>query len=184
MSKTKPLTKAEKDGVMTLFGSPELIKEHGAFTGYVGEEYILRKLRNEGFLVTRTQITCGIENIFNSKELRYLLSLYSKGNRLFALLEKNSIGLPDFICLKNNEVSFVEVKSNGAELNEQQKKIIELLKSKGYKVNIRRPKVKMWLEENGEELNNTGVQFVSKDQLTSKNSGDNCLFPYNKETTN
>ena len=165
--KIKCLTKTEKEIVIKLFGSNELIKEHGAFTGYVGEEYILRKLRNEGFVVTRTQITYGQENIFNSNEVKYLLMCYSKGKRLFNFLEKNSIGLPDFICLnlKNNEVFFVEVKSNGSELRPTQKKVCELLKSMGYKVDIRRPKIKYWLSENGEELNNTGVHFVSKDEL-------------------
>ncbi len=160
--KLKRLSKTEKDIVNKLFGSPELIKEHGAFTGYIGEEYILRKLRNEGFIVVRTQITCGTENHLNSNEVKYLLSLYSKGGKLYDLLEKNSIGLPDFICLKNNNISFVEVKSNGADLNKKQKETFSLLESKGYKIEIRKPEVKLFIREGEEEINNTKVEFISK----------------------
>jgi len=161
--KLKRLTKNEKEWVTRYFSSPNLIQEKGAFIGYIGEEYILRRLRNEGFLVARTQNI--EENTFNSEELKWLLGLYSKGGKLFNFLEKIPFGLPDFICLKDNEVSFVEVKSNRAELRERQKEVIELLKSKGYKVDIRRPEVYLFLKENDEEFNNTPVHFVSKDKL-------------------
>ena len=48
----------------------------------------------------------------------------------------NKAGLPDLICMKPDEVKFIEVKSEKGRLSEIQKYRIEELKEKGFDVKV------------------------------------------------
>lgn len=56
--------------------------------------------------------------------------------RLIKIMEDNIIGLPDFLCLKDNKFSFVEVKSQTGSLNNYQKDAIKKLLACGLDVRI------------------------------------------------
>ena len=51
----------------------------------------------------------------------------------------NKAGLPDLICMKPNEVKFIEVKGPKGRLSEIQKYRIEELKEAGFPVEVMRP---------------------------------------------
>jgi len=45
-------------------------------------------------------------------------------------------GLPDFVCVKDNELKFVEVKRNNDVLSDKQKEVIKHLRKNGFKVEV------------------------------------------------
>jgi len=51
----------------------------------------------------------------------------------------NKAGLPDLICMKPDEVKFIEVKSEKGRLSEIQKYRIEELKAAGFAVDVMKP---------------------------------------------
>ena len=51
----------------------------------------------------------------------------------------NRAGFPDLICMKPDEVKFIEVKGPKGRLSEVQKYRIEELKEKGFDVEVMRP---------------------------------------------
>ncbi len=51
----------------------------------------------------------------------------------------NKAGLPDLICMKPDEVKFIEVKSEKGRLSEIQKYRIQELKEKGFDVKVMKP---------------------------------------------
>ena len=51
----------------------------------------------------------------------------------------NKAGLPDLVCMKPDEVKFIEVKGPKGRLSEVQKYRIEELKEKGFEVEVMKP---------------------------------------------
>ena len=57
---------------------------------------------------------------------------------ILKMLENYFNGLPDLICLKDNIISFVEVKANNSKLSKIQENIIKKFQELGYGVSIQR----------------------------------------------
>ncbi|MCX6748223.1 MAG: VRR-NUC domain-containing protein [Candidatus Pacearchaeota archaeon] len=117
--------------------------------GYIGEMWFANKLRNEGFKVRKTMsydYEQGI-SVFNETGVKNLLQEYPKKEKLMKLLITFGKGYPDLICLKDNKISFYEVKTNSSELKEHQKQVIDVLQSEGYKVQLVRLNVDFKAEE-------------------------------------
>ena len=51
----------------------------------------------------------------------------------------NKAGLPDLVCMKPDEVKFIEVKGPKGRLSEVQKYRIDELKEKGFDVQVMKP---------------------------------------------
>ena len=51
----------------------------------------------------------------------------------------NKAGLPDIVCMKPDEVKFIEVKGSKGRLSEVQKYRIDELKEKGFDVQVMKP---------------------------------------------
>lgn len=58
---------------------------------------------------------------------------------MIKLIMCNRAGMPDLICMKPDEVKFIEVKSEKGRLSEVQKYRIEELKEAGFDVEVMRP---------------------------------------------
>ena len=58
---------------------------------------------------------------------------------MIKLIMCNKAGLPDLVCMKPDEVKFIEVKSEKGRLSEVQKYRIEELKEAGFDVEVMRP---------------------------------------------
>lgn len=58
---------------------------------------------------------------------------------MIKLLMSNKAGLPDLICIKPDEVKFIEVKGPKGRLSEVQKYRIDELKEKGFDVQVMKP---------------------------------------------
>lgn len=106
--------------------------------GYIGESWFANKLRNEGFKVRNTMLfdyEMGV-SVFNQKGVADLLKDYSKQKTLMKLLASFEKGYPDLICLKDDKVSFYEVKTNNSKPKPHQEEVIKVLRSKGYEVEL------------------------------------------------
>jgi len=55
------------------------------------------------------------------------------------LIMCNKAGLPDIVCMKPNEVKFIEVKGPKGRLSEVQKYRIDELKQAGFSVEVLKP---------------------------------------------
>ena len=62
-----------------------------------------------------------------------------EGWTVIKLIMCNKAGLPDLICMKPDEVKFIEVKGPKGRLSEIQKYRIEELKEKGFDVEVMKP---------------------------------------------
>ena len=58
---------------------------------------------------------------------------------MIKLIMCNKAGLPDLVCMKPDEVKFIEVKSEKGRLSEVQKYRIDELKEKGFDVQVMKP---------------------------------------------
>lgn len=126
--------------------------------GDISESFIISKLRKEGYKVRKiARKSLKINNqgeingcfiYFNHRGVTDLLKDYSGNTEEFLkMLEQNFVGLPDFICLKDNKITFVEVKSERSELADSQKKTFQGLKERGFEVQVRRVKISLDLKE-------------------------------------
>ena len=92
--------------------------------GTIGEIYIRRKLRDDGYQTARINQFYGRDklelgkvktegwNKLNVEEIEELLKDYTGDKELvMQLLANNKRGLPDFLCLKEGKLFFFEVKS-------------------------------------------------------------------------
>lgn len=124
--------------------------------GMITETYARWKLQQEGYNVVKI-VRLGRDKYPSKKSFFYLnlkfienaiLKNY-KGDKeaVIHLLKENIQGLPDFICYKNGEISFVEVKSNGGTPSDNQQKEFEYLESFGFKVKVMNIKVNLEVEE-------------------------------------
>ena len=59
-----------------------------------------------------------------------------KGWTVIKIIMSNKAGLPDLICMKPDEVKFIEVKGPKGRLSEVQKYRIEELRGKGFEVEV------------------------------------------------
>jgi Holliday junction resolvase len=60
--------------------------------------------------------------------------LEEQGWYVIKLIKTNKNGIPDLVAFKDNDIQFIEVKTETGKLSELQKFRIEELKSKGFKV--------------------------------------------------
>ena len=60
----------------------------------------------------------------------------SDGWYVIKLMTTNKNGIPDLICLKNNEIKFIEVKAKKGKLSPLQEYRINELKSYGFNVEV------------------------------------------------
>jgi len=109
--------------------------------GYIGEMWYANELRKEGHTVVNTMKYDYLsgKSIFNKDGVKNLLSKLKNSQVIFDFLEKIPSGLPDLICLKNNNISFYEIKIGTSGLNEESKKphqieVANQLKEIGYDV--------------------------------------------------
>ena len=123
--------------------------------GLVAEKYILTKLRAEDYKVVKLvrQVKSKFDNkYYNQLNVQFLKNIIAKEymediEELINFLKQNITGLPDFICLKDGELSFIEAKSNTSELIPSQEKTFQILRKHGYKVDIRRVNVNLEINE-------------------------------------
>jgi len=134
--------------------SKGLLNVHRA---HISECYIASKVRKEGYVVRKLakQGKKLSEGFFkpqfvylNDKGIEDVFKQYTGDKELLLnLLKDNLVGLPDFICLKDNKISFIEVKTERASLSEEQGKVFHVLKNNGFEVTIRRVRVNLEVEE-------------------------------------
>ncbi len=124
--------------------------------GRNSENYVRWKLQGEGFKVVKL-VQRGRDRKsnydFNFLNMGLLNNILFKDyeedtEELINFLKENINGLPDFICLKEGEISFVEVKSNHSGLNENQKKTFQVLRDNGFRIIIRNINVNLEINEN------------------------------------
>jgi len=121
--------------------------------GFVAEMWFANKLRNEGYKVRKTMYydyETGI-SIFNKKGVQNLLEKHPNKEKLMELFISFTKGYPDLICLRDNKISFYEIKANDSEIKEHQKEVIEELKLKGYEVSVVRLNVDFSVMEREED---------------------------------
>lgn len=125
--------------------------------GMVSETYARWKLQEQGYNVVKI-VRLGREEKNKGDKSYFYLNLQFiqnailknyNGNKeaVIKLLKENIKGLPDFICYKNGEISFVEVKSNGVSPSEAQVKEFEYLERLGFKVKVMNIKVNLEVSE-------------------------------------
>ncbi len=117
--------------------------------GFIAELWFANKLRNNGYQVRKTMYydyEKGV-SIFNEKGVDNLLQEHSKKKKIMKLFNSFEKGYPDLICLKDKTISFYEIKSNGSEVKEHQKQVMETLKSEGYEVKTVRLTIEYKVEE-------------------------------------
>ena len=69
-----------------------------------------------------------------------LIDKYEKeGWTVIKLIMCNKAGLPDIVCMKPDEVKFIEVKGSKGRLSEVQKYRIDELKEAGFNVEVLKP---------------------------------------------
>ena len=78
-------------------------------------------------------------NLSSADHLIFLGMHEKEGWTVIKLIMCNKAGLPDLICMKPDEVKFIEVKSEKGRLSEIQKYRIEELKEKGFDVKVMKP---------------------------------------------
>lgn len=119
--------------------------------GFIAEQWITHKLRESGHRFIKTM---GFDrktntSVIRTDALRKFLQDQdpAETEKLLSALEKLGSGIPDFMCLKNGEISFAEVKSNKSPVRENQKRAIAVLQKMGYDVVVRRLKASFMVEE-------------------------------------
>ncbi|MFH1849240.1 MAG: VRR-NUC domain-containing protein [archaeon] len=96
------------------------------------------KLEDKGFKVVsiKRKPARGPDEL-NKDYIDKLLEDFSGSQEeVLRLLNENLKGIPDLLCLKDGVLSFVEVKSNKSQLTGDQKKVMKLLKDKGYNARV------------------------------------------------
>lgn len=144
---------AGKKGCRTMWSNQDI-------KGKIAEEWMRNKLRDEGFKVAETMRYDSDKeiSILNVEGVEKLLSEYSDKKKIIEILKEVNSGLPDLICLKNNKVSFVEVKSNVSQIKPHQMNAINKLKEMSFTVSVRRVKV----DFNAEEINENNSESFLK----------------------
>lgn len=119
--------------------------------GFIAEQWIKHKLGESGHRFTKTMAFDRKTNksVILTDALRKFLEDQDpvETEKLLFALEKLGSGIPDFICLKNGEISFAEVKSNKSPVRENQNRAIAVLQKMGYDVVVRRLKASFMVEE-------------------------------------
>lgn len=108
--------------------------------GMIAERWVANTLRNEGYQVasvTYFDLDAGV-HVVNYPAIASLLRHHEEKNTMLSLLQFESRGLPDLICLKGNDISFVEVKANKSYVKDEQQEVMERLENLGYPVEVRR----------------------------------------------
>ena len=110
----------------------------GKINGDVGEKWYENKLIREGYKVVRSKCrTPEGRHLINEK---YLNAFFENNNisglKVLKDIKKNLCGCPDFLCIKEDMLSFIEVKSNKGCLNPKQKESIKKLREMGYVVDV------------------------------------------------
>jgi|TARA_Y100000034_G_C6839453_1_gene379632 hypothetical protein len=120
----------------------------GVLQGMLVEIYARYKIQGEGSLVSKL-VGQGDKFIFlkNNNVSRLIQDCEENTEDFIQFLKDNINGLPDFICVKDNKISFVEVKSNNSGLSDKQKEVFEILRKKGYEVILRNFKIKLDIKE-------------------------------------
>jgi hypothetical protein len=111
--------------------------------GHIGERWFANKLRNEAYLVRQTMFYDYGQNasVFNREGIKDLLKDHLNKRKVLKLLSSLGRGYPDLICLKDNDISFYEIKTNDSEVKEHQKQSMEILEKAGYLVYLKRLQV-------------------------------------------
>jgi len=115
--------------------------------GNLAEEYVKLELLKKGYRcckLTERGYNKKRRKVFvylNKEHLEYFIwdnfsGKESEKNNIMELIKENLVGLPDFICLKDNEISFIEVKSNHSRLRSSQKRVFPKIIRAGYTIKI------------------------------------------------
>jgi hypothetical protein len=101
--------------------------------------YARYSLKNQGLeAVNVKRKTSSNRDELNEEWVNQLLASVGEKNKIIDIIKNNLTGIPDLICLKDNKISFVEVKSNSSPLKKEQKKVIQILQNNGYPTKIMR----------------------------------------------
>lgn len=122
--------------------------------GCIGEMWFANKLRNDGYKVRKTlyyDYDKG-NSIINEKGVENLLQNHPKRTDILIMLKSLGVGIPDLICLKNEIISFCEIKTNDSEIRDKQKKAMEVIRSSGHGVYSVRLTVEFNVKETGGSL--------------------------------
>lgn len=116
--------------------------------GKNAESYIRWKLEDEGYTVQKITGFMGMITGHRRTQIEKALENY-KGNKeeLIEFMDKNRKGLPDFMCVKDGDVKFVEVKTDGSNKTQSQEEVIPKLRDMGFDVKVRMVKVGVSMEE-------------------------------------
>ena len=115
--------------------------------GLAGEIWVKAKFKNDGYAtesLNRFNPETEKEEFNRQKILRFLAG-HKEEKKILDLLKENPTGLPDIIMLKGDVISFCEVKANGSELSDNQKRVKQVLEENEFKFVIK--KVKVSVEE-------------------------------------
>lgn len=132
--------------------------------GEIGERTCMTWLiENEKLSVCKTEVLNSERlerpiSILNEKGIEKFLHNYTEKNKVLNMLKQIRIGLPDFICLKDNVVSFVEVKTNESELSYEQTIAINKIKEAGYDVKVKR----YFVDYTAEEIEKVDSKILAK----------------------
>lgn len=114
----------------------------------ISEIWVATKYRDEGYKVIQVgnfSFSCN-KIIPNDEGISNFLKDYKDKKKIIDLIKSYWNGFPDLILLKDNKVSFAEVKSNNSSIKENQKKVLDFLKEKGYDVFVEQVKLNYSVE--------------------------------------
>lgn len=111
--------------------------------GYCSEDFVRWKLMEDGYNVVKT-VRKGRDKKTGFKTYNYLNIQFIerailkdwKGDKeaFIKLLKENISGLPDFVCFKDGEIIFVEVKTKNSSLRLEQQREFDYLNKLGFRV--------------------------------------------------
>ena len=120
-------------------------------TGIIGELWYRAKLRNSGYFVDSIMIYSREKGhqILNMHGIKKVLNktTWENASVLLELFRSFREGFPDLICLKDEKISFFEIKTNSAAVREPQKLVFKKLQKLGFDVNIIRLNVTFGVNE-------------------------------------
>jgi len=112
-----------------------------ALLSIFAELWVKKSLDDNGIITQK--IIYPFAKRIKEASIRHMLNGCIDDDAFIKLLYDNIVGLPDYICrnLKNNDLFFLEVKSNLGKLTKAQEETFKILDEHGYKVVIRRVKI-------------------------------------------
>lgn len=104
----------------------------------IGERQASYHLKGLGYnLIRVTKFDSEIEReVLDISGLERKLGDVSKRKKVISTLKSIPSGHPDFLCIKEKKILFVEVKTNKSEVRENQKEAHDFLRNKGFDVQV------------------------------------------------